>query len=46
VPDLITAIEKYMEVHYDEPKPLVWTATAECRVAGGNLTPRLPRNRA
>ena len=29
VPDLITAIEKYMEVHNDEPKPLVWTATAE-----------------
>ena len=29
VPDPITAIEKYMEVHNDEPKPLVWTATAE-----------------
>jgi transposase len=29
VPDLITAIEKYMEVHNDEPKPLIWTATAE-----------------
>jgi len=29
VPDLITAIEKFMEVHNDEPKPLVWTATAE-----------------
>ena len=29
VPDLITAIEKYMKVHNDEPKPLVWTATAE-----------------
>ena len=29
VPDLITAIEKYMEVHNNEPKPLVWTATAE-----------------
>jgi transposase len=29
VPDLIAAIEKYMEVHNDEPKPLVWTATAE-----------------
>lgn len=28
VPDLITAIEKYMEVHNDEPKPRVWTATA------------------
>jgi transposase len=29
VPDLIAAIERYMEVHNDEPKPLVWTATAE-----------------
>jgi transposase len=29
VPDLITAIEKFMEVHNNEPKPLVWTATAE-----------------
>jgi len=26
---LITAIEKYMEVHNHEPKPLIWTATAE-----------------
>jgi transposase len=29
VPKLIAAIEKYLEVHDDEPKPLVWTATAE-----------------
>ena len=29
VPDLIAAIEKYMEVHNDQPKRLVWTATAE-----------------
>ena len=29
VPDLIAAIEKYMEVHNDEPRPFVWTATAE-----------------
>ena len=29
VPDLITAIEQYMEIHNDEPKPLSWTATAE-----------------
>ncbi len=28
-PDLITSIEKYLEVHNNEPKPLVWTATAE-----------------
>jgi len=29
VPDLIAAIEEYMLVHNNEPKPLVWTATAE-----------------
>jgi transposase len=29
VPDLIASIEKYMQAHNDEPKPLVWTATAE-----------------
>jgi len=29
VPDLIAAIEKYMQVHNDQPKPLIWTATAE-----------------
>jgi transposase len=29
VPHLITAIEKYMDVHNDDPKPFVWTATAE-----------------
>ena len=29
VPDLIASIEAYMKVHNNEPKPLVWTATAE-----------------
>ena len=29
VPDLIASIEEYMKVHNNEPKPLVWTATAE-----------------
>ena len=29
VPDLIAAIEKYMQVHNIEPKAFVWTATAE-----------------
>ena len=29
VPDFIATIEKYLEVHNNEPKPLVWTATAE-----------------
>ncbi len=29
VPDLITSIETYLEAHNDDPKPYVWTATAE-----------------
>ena len=29
VPDLIAAIEAYLEAHNDDPKPFVWTATAE-----------------
>jgi transposase len=29
VPDLIASIEEYMKVHNDEPRPFVWTATAE-----------------
>ena len=29
VPDLITAIEEYLDAHNDHPKPFVWTATAE-----------------
>ncbi|MGO9225669.1 MAG: IS630 family transposase, partial [Mycobacterium sp.] len=28
-PDLITAIEEYLDAHNDDPKPFVWTATAE-----------------
>lgn len=32
-PDLIAAIEKYMQVHNVEPKPFVWTATAESILA-------------
>ena len=27
--DLVSAIEKYHRVHNDDPKPFVWTATAE-----------------
>jgi transposase len=41
VPDLITAIEDYLAAHNDEPKPLVWTATAESileKVARGRVT--------
>ncbi|MEP7368452.1 MAG: IS630 family transposase [Dermatophilaceae bacterium] len=29
VPGLIASIEKYMDVHNENPKPFVWTATAE-----------------
>ena len=29
VPDLIAAIEAYLAAHNDDPKPFVWTATAE-----------------
>jgi len=40
VPDLIAAIESYLAAHNDEPKPLVWTATAESileKVARGRV---------
>lgn len=29
VPDLIAAIEDYVNAHNDEPRPLIWTASAE-----------------
>jgi hypothetical protein len=29
VPDLIARIEEYLDAHNDDPKPLIWTATAE-----------------
>ena len=29
VPDLIAAIEAYLQVNNNDPKPFVWTATAE-----------------
>ena len=29
VDDLVTAIEEYLRVHNNDPKPFVWTATAE-----------------
>ncbi len=40
VPDLITAIEAYLTAHNDDPKPFVWTATAEeilTKVARGRV---------
>ncbi|MEO3743501.1 IS630 family transposase, partial [Plantactinospora sp. B5E13] len=33
VDDLVTAIEEYLRVHNDDPKPFVWTATAESILA-------------
>ncbi|MGO9876583.1 MAG: IS630 family transposase, partial [Acidimicrobiia bacterium] len=29
VPELITAIEEFLDANNDDPKPFVWTATAE-----------------
>jgi transposase len=29
VPDLISKIEAYLDAHNDDPKPFIWTATAE-----------------
>lgn len=40
VPDLIAAIEAYLDVHNDDPKPFVWTATADdilAKVARGRV---------
>ena len=41
VPDLIDAIEAFMNAHNTEPKPLVWTASAESileKVSRGRVT--------
>jgi transposase len=40
VPDLIGSIEAYLDAHNDDPKPFVWTATAEdilAKVARGRV---------
>ena len=40
VPDLITKIEDYLAAHNNDPKPFVWTATAEdilAKVARGRV---------
>jgi transposase len=40
VPDLITAIEAYLAAHNTEPKPFIWTATADdilAKVARGRV---------
>jgi transposase len=33
VPDLIAAIHEYLDAHNDDPKPFIWTATAESILA-------------
>ena len=33
VPELIAAIEEYMAVHNEDPRPFVWTASAEAIIA-------------
>ena len=41
VPELVAAIEEYLRVHNDDPKPFVWTATAEsilAKVRRGRVT--------
>ena len=41
VPDLITAIENYLNTHNDDPKTFIWTATAEsilAKVRRGRVT--------
>ncbi|MGO9885188.1 MAG: transposase, partial [Solirubrobacteraceae bacterium] len=41
VPDLITAIETYLQANNDNPEPFIWTATAEQilnKVRRGRLT--------
>jgi transposase len=41
VPDLVAAIEAYLQAHNDDPKPFVWTATAEeilAKVRRGRVT--------
>jgi transposase len=40
VPDLVASIEEYIDAHNDDPKPYVWTATAEsilAKVARGRI---------
>jgi hypothetical protein len=40
VPDLIASIEAYLDAHNDDPKPFVWTATADdilAKVARGRV---------
>ena len=43
VPDLVASIQEYIDAHNNDPKPYVWTATAEsilAKVARGRDRPR------
>jgi hypothetical protein len=33
VPDLIASIQEYIDAHNHDPKPYIWTATAESILA-------------
>jgi transposase len=40
VPDLIASIQEYLDAHNEDPRPYVWTATAEsilAKVARGSI---------
>ena len=41
VPDLVASIQEYIDAHNNDPRPHVWTATAEsilAKVARGRIT--------
>jgi len=41
VPDLVASIQDYIDAHNNDPRPYVWTATAEsilAKVARGRIT--------
>ena len=41
LPDLVASIQEYIDAHNNDPKPDVWTATAEsilAKVARGRIT--------
>jgi hypothetical protein len=41
LPDLVASIQEYIDAHNNDPKPYVWTATAEsilAKIARGRIT--------
>ena len=41
LPDLVASIQEYIDAHNNDPKPYVWTATAEsilAKIARGRVT--------